>query len=115
MYLLLLAGCSNETENIELEQAETGTIVADDSLDINPDSVHSIKRQPFFGDLHVHSSYSLDSYVNFNPVDPEQAYPLCPARGSLPFGGASFATGSATGFRRRHGSRRIFWGIVTVP
>jgi hypothetical protein len=74
MYLLLLAGCSNETENIELEQAETGTVVADDSLDINPDSVHSIKRQPFFGDLHVHSSYSLDSYVNFNPVDPEQAY-----------------------------------------
>ncbi len=33
-----------------------------------------LKRRPWFGDLHVHSSWSLDSYINFNPVDPEQAY-----------------------------------------
>ena len=72
MYLLLLAGCSNETENIEHERAEA--VVVNDSLEIKPDSVHSVNRQPFFGDLHVHTSYSLDSYVNFNPVDPEQTY-----------------------------------------
>jgi hypothetical protein len=69
---LLLAGCSNETENIGHERAEA--VVVDDSLELKPDSVHSVNRQPFFGDLHRHTSYSLDSYVNFNPVDPEQTY-----------------------------------------
>ena len=34
----------------------------------------SIQRQPYFGDLHVHSSWSLDSYVNFNRVGPRDAY-----------------------------------------
>ena len=33
-----------------------------------------VQRSPFFGDLHVHSSWSLDSYVNFNRVGPREAY-----------------------------------------
>ncbi len=33
-----------------------------------------VQRFPFFGDLHVHSSWSLDSYVNFNRVGPREAY-----------------------------------------
>lgn len=33
-----------------------------------------VKRSPWFGDLHVHTAWSLDSYVNFNPTDPDQAY-----------------------------------------
>ena len=32
------------------------------------------QRVPFFGDLHVHSAWSLDSYVNFNRVGPRDAY-----------------------------------------
>ena len=32
------------------------------------------QRFPFFGDLHVHSAWSLDSYVNFNRVGPREAY-----------------------------------------
>ncbi len=66
MYLLLLAGCLNETENTELERAQTGVVAAYDSREIELDSVHRIKRQPFFGDLHVHTSYSLDGYIIFN-------------------------------------------------
>ena len=31
-------------------------------------------RFPFFGDLHVHTAWSLDSYVNFNRVGPRDAY-----------------------------------------
>ncbi len=33
-----------------------------------------IQRFPYFGDLHVHTSWSLDSYVNYNRVGPRDAY-----------------------------------------
>ena len=34
----------------------------------------NIQRFPYFGDLHVHSSWSLDSYVYYNPAGPREAY-----------------------------------------
>ena len=33
-----------------------------------------VQRFPYFGDLHVHSAWSLDSYVNFNRAGPREAY-----------------------------------------
>ena len=30
----------------------------------------AVQRFPYFGDLHVHTSWSLDSYVYFNRVGP---------------------------------------------
>ena len=34
----------------------------------------SVQRFPYFGDLHVHSAWSLDSYINFNRVGPRDTY-----------------------------------------
>ena len=34
----------------------------------------TITRNVYFGDLHVHTAYSLDSVINLNPVGPREAY-----------------------------------------
>ena len=34
----------------------------------------ALQRFPYFGDLHVHTSWSLDSYVSYNRVGPRAAY-----------------------------------------
>lgn len=36
--------------------------------------VNPVERKALFGDLHVHTSYSLDSYFGANPNDPRDAY-----------------------------------------
>lgn len=33
-----------------------------------------IQRNVYFGDLHVHTAYSLDSFINLNPIGPRDAY-----------------------------------------
>ncbi|AOX00973.1 hypothetical protein BJP34_17345 [Moorena producens PAL-8-15-08-1] len=38
------------------------------------ESCDPINKQPFFGDLHVHTNYSLDSYIFGNTNDPRAAY-----------------------------------------
>ena len=39
-----------------------------------PCSHFSKERQPFFGDLHVHTSFSFDSYLSSQRNDPGAAY-----------------------------------------
>ncbi len=39
-----------------------------------PCTDYSATKQPMFGDLHVHTSYSFDSYVSSQRNDPEAAY-----------------------------------------
>ena len=35
---------------------------------------HDPLRQPLFGDLHIHTSYSFDSYISSQRNDPPAAY-----------------------------------------
>ena len=69
---IFLSGCSSE----EAEPTEAQVITVEQQASADPEIVQQSipTRQPLFGDLHVHSSWSLDSYVNFNPVDPAQSY-----------------------------------------
>ena len=39
-----------------------------------PCADHNPLRQPFFGDLHVHTTYSHDSYIMYNRNSPRDAY-----------------------------------------
>ncbi|HPG27460.1 MAG TPA: DUF3604 domain-containing protein, partial [Myxococcota bacterium] len=39
-----------------------------------PCAEYDVLRRPFFGDLHVHSSYSFDSYISSQRNDPDAAY-----------------------------------------
>lgn len=59
LFVLLLAGSSAAFERTEEREA---------CADYAP------LRRPFFGDLHVHSSYSFDSYISSQRNDPWQAY-----------------------------------------
>lgn len=45
------------------------------------------ERQPFFGDLHVHTKYSLDSYIYGNTNTPDEAYQFAKGEKALPIGG----------------------------
>ena len=68
------AGCSDNDDATrpgdEVTQAHSSNAgpAQGDTLD------SPLDRRPLFGDLHIHSSWSLDSYVNFNKVEPAMAY-----------------------------------------
>src|SRR5947207_14723704 len=40
----------------------------------DPSSYTAAERRPFFGDLHIHSSYSIDAFVFNVRNDPRAAY-----------------------------------------
>jgi len=72
--LSLLTACSGsveEADSANVSESAISTSMSDSTTNLEQ---KNIQRHPFFGDLHVHSSWSLDSYVNFNPVDPAQSY-----------------------------------------
>ena len=90
----LIAACSNEREktgaqdsekaaetvaSAEMtspEQVETSDLSASDTETKNHDA--DVERNPnrdvFFGNLHVHTRWSFDAYINAAWVDPENAY-----------------------------------------
>ena len=71
---IVLAACSNEVEETDGANVSESASATSMSQGITSPDQENIQRQAFFGDLHVHSSWSLDSYLSFNPVDPEQSY-----------------------------------------
>ena len=73
LFMSMLVSCSDEQDGspAKVTADEMQTQLGENVKEIlsNPPS-----RNPYFGDLHVHAAYSLDSYINFNPVDPDKAY-----------------------------------------
>ncbi|NKB37276.1 MAG: DUF3604 domain-containing protein [Gammaproteobacteria bacterium] len=72
MFISVLLSCSDEQAPTTNGAADPSPAIVDKNANeklSNPPS-----RNPYFGDLHVHAAYSLDSYINFNPVDPDKAY-----------------------------------------
>jgi hypothetical protein len=45
------------------------------------------RRDAYFGDLHVHTSYSIDSYIFGNRLDPRDAYRFARGEAVTLFGG----------------------------
>lgn len=76
LMLISLCACSNDmTETGRHDGTGPQTTAVRDNVEpISSASDGNAMRNPYFGDLHVHTSYSLDSYIYFNPVDPRQAY-----------------------------------------
>ena len=57
-----------------LAAVSAGALLAPQSLAQGPVAVHPL-REAFYGDLHLHTTYSFDAYVLMGTkVDPDQAY-----------------------------------------
>jgi hypothetical protein len=50
------------------------------------DEIPPHERQPFFGDLHIHTNQSLDSYLYNNANNPDDAYKFAKGETTLPIG-----------------------------
>ena len=65
---LLICGCQQESTQPLNEAPASNSKITNQAPPANP------LRNVYFGDLHVHSSYSFDSYITFSRVTPEGAY-----------------------------------------
>ena len=52
-------------------------------------ATYSCTKNVYWGDLHMHSSYSLDSYTIANRNDPKDAYAFAKKKATLPIAGAA--------------------------
>ncbi len=69
MLLTLLSACgdTSDTKSNEVsDSAQTGN--ANEEIDINP------TKDVFFGNLHIHTKWSFDAYINGAASDPDAAY-----------------------------------------
>ena len=66
--LLFLASCSERKEEKGDSQRQASSEVTGQSQDYNKD------RNAYFGDLHVHTSWSFDAFIYNVRTNPDQAY-----------------------------------------
>jgi len=73
--LLLVCACSlapDESKQVDaVKSTSTSRAVLEKNTEVMSDYM---ERHPLFGDLHVHTSYSLDGYIIFNRTTPRDAY-----------------------------------------
>jgi hypothetical protein len=72
--ILVSAACSNQQESLE---GKTGSVASEQKMLIEKTAdttIAPMSRQALFGDLHVHTSWSLDGYIIFNRTTPRDAY-----------------------------------------
>ncbi len=83
--IFVVVGCTDQTsESSAYEEKATNKV----SAERRPDKPTSIpKRQAYFGDLHVHTSYSLDSYMTFVRSTPRDAYRFARGERVVMYGG----------------------------
>ena len=81
----IVLGCSDREEPPASEEAaeERAQTAAGEP------SGRGVPRQTYFGDLHVHTSYSIDSYIFGNRLDPRDAYRFARGEEVTLYGGAT--------------------------
>lgn len=71
--LVTFGGCS-DNEHIDETPARFQRVVPSVGVEVESKDRPAQQRQAFFGDLHVHSSWSIDAYDRGVRAGPEQAY-----------------------------------------
>jgi Protein of unknown function (DUF3604) len=94
--LMLIASCGTEAEPFVRAEEPLAPASADAERAAAQCSTYRALKNVYFGDLHVHTSYSLDSFGFANRNDPTAAYAFARGLRDLPLasgeGGAATAT-----------------------
>ncbi|WP_338733553.1 DUF3604 domain-containing protein [Mangrovimonas cancribranchiae] len=78
--LLLLFNCNNTKKEQPSEETTSTEMPTEPEVPVNPD------KDVFFGNLHVHTSWSFDGYINGSVTGPDDAYRWAQGE-SIPGGG----------------------------
>jgi Protein of unknown function (DUF3604) len=90
--LAALVGCGG-TGNNPTDHADGGT--PPDNIDeaVTPCADYSVLKNAYFGDLHTHTSYSLDAYAIGTRVDPAGAYAFAAKKSSVTIASGAMTQG----------------------